>query len=300
MEVRKNALAEMTVEQAIDANGLGWEVEKVPLFCSDDLSNASGGYAIRNVETKKVLGITGKNYVQLQNRVAFKHFQPFLDQGFAELSTAGSFKHGSVVYMQARIKADPIKIVEGDYIDRYILMSHGHNGKMSVRFGFTPIRIVCENVLAIAHNHRGAELIRVKHSNQTDLALGDLQRAMTNANMRFEASAEQYKALARKSINQNDLNKYIKRLFKLDNLTGVEQKQKDSKIIEKINNLFENGKGNDLQLVKNTWWAAYNGVTDYFTHSIGFDQNRRDESLLLGQNNRINARALDMALEMAF
>src|SRR5208282_996578 len=48
--------------------------------------------------------------------------------------------------------------------EKFILLSHGHDGSLAVRVGFTPIRVVCQNTLSMAHGSAASRLIRCKHT----------------------------------------------------------------------------------------------------------------------------------------
>ena len=77
---------------------------------------------------------------------AFKIFyRPFIKSGEASFETAGSLKDGKRIWALAKINSDPIDIAVGDSIEKYILLSNGHDGSMSVRVGFNPVRVVCAN-----------------------------------------------------------------------------------------------------------------------------------------------------------
>lgn len=291
-------VAVKSISESLVKFGLDFGVEKVPMFAADSVGIPSGVWGIRKTVTNEVLGVVGKNYVPLQNDVAFKPFQGFIDSGFAEIEKGGTFQNDAVVWLQARIKTDPITIVKGDDIEKYILLSHGHNGKMAVRFGFTPIRVICQNTLAMANRDRDSQLIRIKHSNHTELALSDIEAAMDLANATFNQAALEYKLLARKNITKAKLTDYVTKVFNLKNGSETE-KIKTSKVLEKMTALFETGAGNDLVNVRGTYWAAYNAVTDHLTHSAGYDPKKRLESSHLGEGARMNGKALDLALAMA-
>ncbi len=77
-----------------------------------------------------------------------------------------------------------------------------------------------------------------------------------------------------------------------DNGTG-------DKVFERIEPLFYTGRGNEMPGVRDTWWAAYNAVTEYTSHVRGGDRAIRLESQWMGDGNRINSKALSTALKMA-
>ena len=66
-----------------------------------------------------------------------------------------------------------------------------------------------------------------------------------------------------------------------------------------INKLFQVGYGNDLAGVRNTYWALYNGVTQYLSYESGRTQDGRLDSLWFGQNKSKNETALEYALNLA-
>jgi phage/plasmid-like protein (TIGR03299 family) len=195
----------------------------------------------------------------------------------------------------AKLNRTPIVIAPGDEVEKFVLLSHSHDGSLAVRVGFSPIRVVCSNTLAMAHGSAASQLIRCKHTKDIQKNLENIRETMNLANQEFEATAEQYRLLARKSINQADLNKYIRRVLKVEDEPSTRMKN----TIDEIIGLCESGKGNDLPSIKNTLWSSYNGVTEWLSYQRGNNQNNRLNSLWFGDSANINKNALNTALEMA-
>jgi len=169
-------------------SGLDWEVELVPLITSDTQAQVDHR-AVRRKTDGRTLGVVGPRYAPLQNRDAFGWFQPFLDAGEAALHTAGSLRSGSRIWVLAKLNRDPLEIAEGDTVEKYLLLSHGHDGSLAVRRGFTPVRVVCANTLAMAHGSDASKLIRVKHTKEILMNLANIREVMDLANAEFEATA---------------------------------------------------------------------------------------------------------------
>jgi phage/plasmid-like protein (TIGR03299 family) len=276
--------------------GLDWEVELVPLVTADAQTQVAHR-AVRRTSDSKVLGVVGPRYAPLQNKDAFSWFQPFLDAKEAALHTAGSLKCGSRVWVLAKLHRDPLVIAEGDTVEKYLLLSHGHDGSLAVRCGFIPVRVVCQNTLSLAHGSDASRLIRVKHTKDIHENLANIREVMDLANQEFEASAEQYRRLARKSINQADLRKYVRRVLKVESEEDISARSRN--IVEEIVGLAEAGRGNDLPSVRGTLWTAYNGVSEWLTYSRGRSEDNRLNSLWFGDGALTNRRALAVALDMA-
>jgi phage/plasmid-like protein (TIGR03299 family) len=276
--------------------GLDWEVELVPLVTADTQAQVTHR-AVRRTSDARVLGVVGHRYAPLQNKDAFAWFQPFLDAREAALHTAGSLRSGSRIWVLAKLNRDPLVIAEGDTVEKFILLSHGHDGSLAVRCGFTPVRVVCANTLAMAHGSDASKLIRIKHTRDVLENLANVREIMDLANAAFEATAEQYRLLARRSINQADLRKYVRRVLKVKD--DQEASSRLRNLMEEIEGLAETGRGNNLPSIRGTYWSAYNGVSEWLTYNRGRSENNRLNSLWFGDSALTNRHALAVALEMA-
>ena len=276
--------------------GLDWTVELVPLVTADTQAKVESK-AVRRTSDSKVLGVVGPRYAPLQNKDAFAWFTPFLDAREAALHTAGSLKGGSRVWVLAKLNRDPLVIAEGDEVEKFVLLSHGHDGSLAVRAGFTPIRVVCQNTLSMAHGSDASKLIRIKHTRDVLENLANVREVMDLANQQFEATAEQYRRLARKSVNQADLRRYVKRVLKIEDEQDISTRSKN--IVEEIVRLAEAGRGNDLASVRGTLWTAYNGLAEWLTYNRGRSGDNRLNSLWFGDSAITNRHALTVALDMA-
>ena len=276
--------------------GLDWSVDLVPLVTADTQASVTHK-AVRRSTDNKVLGVVGPRYHPLQNKDAFGWFQPFLDAREAQLHTAGALKGGSRVWVLAKLNRDPLVIAQGDEVEKFILLSHGHDGSLAVRCGFTPIRVVCQNTLSMAHGSDASKLIRIRHTKDVLENLANVRAVMDLANQQFEATAEQYRLLARKSINQADLRNYVKRVFKLEDDRDASTRL--GNIMEEIVRLAETGRGNDLASVRGTYWTSYNAVSEYLTHERGRNADNRMNSLWFGDGATTNRHALEVAVAMA-
>lgn len=301
-------------ELFIEKAGLNWDAEKRQLArkVNDAWVPAEAWEVIRSTDGKVLANMVGERYTILQNKEAFAWFQPWLDQKEAALHTGGALFDGSRIWALAKLNRDPMEIAAGDIVEKYVLLSHSHDGSLAVRCGFTPIRVVCWNTLSMAHKADASKLIRLKHSKKVHQNLENLRDVMNLVNQEFEATAEQYRLLQRKSINQNDLRKYVKKVFQIDAedkviWTGGERSkemkeivsERQKNIMEEVIALCETGKGNNLPSVRGTYWSAYNGVTEYLSYVNGRNEDNRLNSLWFGQNATMNKLALSAAVEMA-
>jgi len=275
--------------------GLDWETELVPLLTADTQTKVDQ-VAVRRMSDGRILGTVGPRYTVLQNRDAFRWFQPFLDAKEAALHTAGSLQEGSRIWALAKLNRSPLVIAPGDEVEKFVMLSHSHDGSLAVRVGFTPQRVVCSNTLAMAHKNDASKLIRLKHTRDIHENLANIREVMNVANQEFEATAEQYRLLASKSINQVDLNRYVRKVLKVEEGKPSTRMQNT---IKEIIGKCESGKGNDLPSVSGTYWTAYNGLNEWLSYERGHNQQNRLNSLWFGESANLNRFALETALAMA-
>ena len=284
---------QLTVRDAIVAAKLDWQVELKHVFTENQSGGKSGildHYAVCRTSDNAFLGIVGPDYVPLQNQQALEWFQPFLNAGEATLETAGSLNGGKQVWALAKIRNGNMTVGKKDAVAHYILLSNAHDGSVAVRVGFTPIRVVCNNTLTLAHGSTASKLLRVRHTSNLHVNLELIREIMNVARHEFSATVEQYRNLVKRDIVARELERYVKVVFSLPDNGGRD-------LIPNIIYLFEHGRGS--QEAGKTYWGAYNAVTEYLNYFRGKTQDNTLSSLWFGDSTHVNRQALDVALKMA-
>ena len=299
-----------TIIEGLEKAKLNWEVQLLPLFCQPP--KIAGGYqevserAVMREDTSEILGVVGANYVPLQNKDAFSIFQPLVESKEIFLETAGSLKNGRRVWILSRINSPGAEIGKGDEIKPYILLSNAHDGTAAVRFGFTPVRVVCNNTLSMAEMGHKSKLVRLIHTSNMYENLEGLRNMINLSKATFTATIEQYRWLANKDINQADLEKYVKIVLDPEIEKAIASAQLKGEAFEmimtptsnKIINLFENGIGSDLPKAR-TWWGAYNCINEWLMYHRGRNADNRLNSVWFADGYDINKTALNTAMKMA-
>jgi phage/plasmid-like protein (TIGR03299 family) len=256
-----------------------------------DTSGILNHYAVCRTPDDAFLGLVGPDYVPLQNKEALEWFQPFLNANEATLETAGSLKGGRHVWALAKIRDGNMEVGKQDPVAHYILLSNSHDGSVAVRVGFTPIRVVCNNTLTLAHNSEASKLLRVRHTLNIHYNLELVREIMNVARQEFSATVEQYRRLQKHGIDSKELGKYVRLVFSLPDKEGGKELMRDMVY------LFENGRGS--REAGRTYWGAYNAVTEYLNYFRGKTQDNTLSSLWFGTATHINRQALNVALKMA-
>ena len=293
-----------TVQEAIAAAGLDWTVSVFPMYAELQRDNgtitmpARSRMVVRDSDNRR-LSEVGPDWTPLQNIHAFEWFQPFLDSGEATLDTAGSLFDGQKIWVLAKLNRDPMNLGGGDTINKFLLLSNAHSDKASVRPAFVSIRTVCNNTLTAGLAAVGAKSIRVRHSHKVMTNLNMVRDTINAANASFDATAEQYQALTKRQINQNDLRKYINVVFKQKDTEETELNKDDARLIEnKITPIFESGLGSDLSTSKGTLWGAYQAINTWLNWERGRTQDARLDSLWFGASQKVDQVAFNEALKM--
>jgi phage/plasmid-like protein (TIGR03299 family) len=288
--------ADIGVEDAIVAAGLDWEVGLKDLQTVDGVP-VSHRATYRKTDGS-ILGVVGPRYTPLQNKDSFDWFQPFIDAGECGIHTAGSLHSGQKVWVLAQLNRDNSEIVPGDDVSKFILLSNSHDGTTAIRVGYTPIRVVCVNTLAMAHNNKNSQLIRIRHTRSSKNNLEQVRDIMDNINSQFEVTAEQFRFLASKNFNQADIRRYVKTMLGIEGTVDGDIKTRTRNIMDEILALVEGPKQSATN-VRGTWWAAYNGYNEYLNYNKGRTEDNRLDSLWFGANANDNIKALEKAMEFA-
>ena len=299
-----------TIEEGIKAAGLDYDVEMRDIQTTDGIQIP--GKAVVRTDKNLPLGIVSGRYNILQNRDAFKFFEPFIDCGDVKLESAGSLYNGRKVYILGRLSDGIIDVAKNDQVIKYVLLSNSHDGSSAVRIGFTAVRVVCQNTLTTAHTADTSKLIRVYHTGKLSVTMEQLRETMDMANQQFITTAEKYKQLAQMPMNVNDFKKYVKVVASKDSiekmlrqiqLESIKKEEKEAKeqaaqitqedveqarkrLVKRAEEIFE------MEPVK-TRWTAYNSVNYFLNHEKSRNDETKYNSFWFGDSKTLDARAFD-------
>ena len=301
-----------TSAEAIKAANLDWEVGLKPMYCGD------GQHFYKYPPNKMAVvrldkwghedcvpfALVGNDYQVLQNRDAFAFFDPILKTGRVTFETAGALGAGERVWVMARLTGD-IDIAKDDPIQRYILLSTGHDGRTAVQIRFTPVRVVCQNTLSMALALKG-DFAKAYHVPGMRGALQDAQAGIQAILTNFEELEINFKRMVGKKLDAALLEKYLGEVFpdpvRRSNQSerAFEKQLAESKSLRtNAKKYFETGKGNNNPAVSGTLWAAYNGVVELLDHYSPYENNwHKLESLWFGDAQRVKQAAYDSAIKL--
>lgn len=310
-----------TSAEAIQAAGLDWHVVKRPLYVVGDghLYTVQNKAAVMREDLIgqpdcPVFGVVSENYSPLQNRDAFAFFDTIVGKEAAIYHTAGSLGRGERVWMLAKLPGH-IRVVGDDITEKFLLLSNSHDGSSAVQIKFTPIRVVCQNTLTMAlQNSQG---VRIQHTRDMATRMQQATKLLNIVDTRYAEIEKAFKRMVQVQITESRLTEYINGVFpdpprparsedKSSLGSDDAQAKRLATAIKRVNtnrlwtrHFFEAGRGNTLNGVKGTLWAAYNAVTELCDHRQGLNQERHLASIWFGEGYQTKVRAYDLAVAKA-
>ena len=277
--------------------------------------NAFGTYRTDN---NTPLGVVKQKYEVVQNRDAFAFFDNAISRGEAIWDKAGWFGNGEKIVVTAKLPGS-IDGPEGSPIDKYLVFANSHDGSCSVNIMFTPIRIICTNMLNSALNNADS-YIRIRHTASAGRRLDYAEGIIASAIEQEKSANEIYKALGKANMNDDNAIKYlaetilndkeIEALNKFDPKNGLKKLiQRDYYCMEstgismrkansfaKLYDYYFNGIGQ--KEIVGTIWGAYNAVTGYYSNVVEMEGTKRMDSLVWGTANKTMNNAFSRAYEL--
>ncbi len=284
-------------EEGIRLAALDWEVLERPVAFLDDTGEPAvipDHKALVRETDGRTLGIVGAKYTPLQNREAFKFFDPVLQAGSARLESAGSLRGGKRVWILAKLQHAIAEVLPGDPVEAYLLLYNSFDGSTAVGVQFTTVRVVCQNTLAAARERGRAGLeasIKIRHQAKLGEALDIVQTAVNASKRTFDLTLDQYRYLTRKNLTSGSLDRYLREVF------DVAPPEKLPKYTDFVLQSLEVGPGASIPGVSGTMWGAFNAVTDWLDHTRGRNEETRLESTWFGSSRAIRERAFQAALD---
>jgi len=297
-----------TSAEAIKAANLDWRVKKIELYAAEFGRRmvVEGTYGLvrddlwRNEDADcPIFGLVSEAYTPVQNREAFAFFDSIVGEGAAVYHTAGALGDGERVWMLAKLPGH-IQVIGEDVTDKYLLFTNDHRGEGAVRMKFTPVRVVCQNTLAMAL--KDGATVRIMHHRNVKEKLEAAKELLGLIDTRYTEIGESFRAMLRVPVNAKLLGQYLALVFPepKDDREASRKRVMDARALPA--HLFSEGQGNQSSGVAGTLWAAFNGVTELIDHQVprnawGAKANeRRMVYAPLGGGASIKTRAYELAL----
>lgn len=278
-------------------------------------------YATYRTDKNIPLGLVKSKYEVVQNMDAFNFFDEAIGIDKCHWESAGSLGYGHKIFVTAKIETTTEVDLKSfkDPIDNYLVFTNSHDGTSSLTIMFTPIRVFCTNCLnagldssssyiRIRHTEsakdrleRGAEILHIACKRVNDAK--QLYQALYTIKMKDEAVLEYLANLnltesERLLLNEYDSHSGYKRLINRDYLTlertGISVRK--ANMIQNMYEYYMDGIGQ--QQIAGTAWGAYNAVTGFYSNVANLEGQKRMESLLYGNAQRVMQKAIDGAYDM--
>jgi phage/plasmid-like protein (TIGR03299 family) len=266
-------------------DNLDWEVEQRPLFFPGADGNPvrfDNRVAIVRSDNEFPLGVVSEDYETVQNKDLLALIQPMVDEGILSIENMGYLNHGAKVFAQAKINQE-FRVIGEDY-QTYITLLNGHVGNTSVAIGPAAVRVICGNTFSMAYSNIGERFRHSEGVNQRILETKAVIDFVENAMRKYSENVE---TIASSTCSSAQFRNFLEATYGKD--------YEKMRNIEKLNDLFYNGAGNEGR----TLYDAFNSVTDFSSNQSRKTVAGRFNYANFGQGNRINQRAMEVALEMA-
>jgi len=267
-------LGYMTAQEVMEKTFCDFEVVKRKVFVQDSgvgadatMKEVPGSMATVRTDTEDVLGIVGDNYNVLQNRDAFKFFDPIVDRKEAIYDSAGVLRGGRTIWLSAKLP-DSVVLPGDDVIDMYLMFANSHDATSAVRAMFTPVRVVCQNTLNMA-TYTGCREVRIRHDSSLEDNLREATAIMGLYRQSMRDTMPTYRQMMEKSMNLKAFQAYTRMLWAEPVEAASTRAQnnfdrREVKLVEAYNRECERG-----FKTAGTVWSGYQAITDYIDHSVG-------------------------------
>jgi phage/plasmid-like protein (TIGR03299 family) len=286
--------ADLTPMQMLEKAGLDWTVEKEDLFTASGQKVPGKKGLIRS--DGKYLDTIGDDWNPLQNHEAAEFFNDFVAEGDMEMNTAGSLEDGRRMWMLAKIK-DGFTLFGKDDVEQYLLFSNPHKYGLTITVQSTPIRVVCNNTIAMALGRASEHMVKVNHRQVFDPQL--VKETLGVAKEKLELYKEAAEFLGSKRFTNESVVDYFKSVFPTTSAVKEteEGEVKLSRGAKASLEVLDTQPG--AEFGRGTYWQAFNAVTYLTDHQLGQSSDTRLTSAWFGANRKKKINALDKAIEFA-
>lgn len=289
----------MTLKQAIKEAHTEWNVVKGSLYYCDKKNNMlevpDKMYTFRS-DTGAYFGTVGKQYTPIQQTEQADFLEALVGEG-GVVECHGALYGGKQVFWTVKVPEEVI-VSGNDKVKAYLILANGHDGSLSFKVFWSPVRVVCKNTL-MAALEGFTDGISIRHTR-------NVQNRVAEAKRILGLSVEFYKELgnvAQELAGQKISDDVFEHEF-LDPLIAIPNDDKSHTKLENVRSMirmnFSRGIGSTL--AGKTAWGAYNAVTLYSSHQMGGSRNsktdapsKRFDSIYMGSGRDLSLKAFKLA-----
>lgn len=257
-----------SAESLMSDAGLDWEVEGRPLLVPqngpenyDNLAQFPGQKAIIRKFDNMPMGIVGEGWNILQNHEVFEFIDSLTTMGLVKYHSAGQFKNGKIVWVQAEFMES--EILQGDEHKKCLFFTNAFDGTFSVRIGWTDFRVACYNTFIVAAGEARKNGYTIRHTASMREKISMVKEALVASESEAKRLDMFQKALTRVQMTQDMWTDFTHGIIP-DPEKGRNTRAKNAR--EDIISLSVMGKGQDIPGVQGMAYAALNALTEY----VGF------------------------------
>jgi phage/plasmid-like protein (TIGR03299 family) len=318
-----------TVRRSFELAGLGWTVDRHPIYVDhvrsipsgkgpidlkdsprmDDLSLSADRVALVRSDTSDTFEVVGKGFEVLQNAELADLIESLsAAKAMQTADTAGSLRGGRNVFALVP-RSEFFAGTGGDPLRTYVLFANAHDGTGSLTIVPTSVRVVCANTLAMA-----TAGIRLRHTASLRDRIAEAVIALKKADAAGEAFKATVKRLASVKMDDEDRRVFFLRVY--ESAFGVlpgrptsgkyteAESRKLARAQETVGAWLANldSSRNTGQGTEGTVWHALNAATEWSDHTRrvkGDSREARVFSNLLGTSANFKAGALQLAVQAA-
>lgn len=246
-----------------------------------DGQDATGHFFTVREDSRAILGHVGSEYQIAQNSELLTIAEQYCQDKQGPLfETAGILWGGRKSWVLARFPDDMIlkgRNGKEDVIGQYLLFSNAHDGTQRLRVQATPIRVVCNNTLNMAHQgKKGNTSAYVCHSGDVTAKMLNVADVLGISARSFAETKELYQALVSVEPTKEQIDTIMQQLIP-DTATERAKLQR-GRVLE----LATVGAGNAT--FEGSAWSLYNGFTELVDHFNNQGSKRSD-----AQDMRVNS-----------
>lgn len=245
------------------------------------------------------LATVGTRYEVRQNREVLERALAIVgaSKGDAVMDTVGVLRNGARFFATVELDGlviDPKGV--NDKIDRYLVVSSGHDGVWPIRYANTDIRAVCNNTVILGLK-AASRVFTARHTRNVDWAIEDARDVLNMSVAWGEEFSKEAERMLGKAIplGTQKIDSVLNAVFPSEKGETERQRKNRETIHEFVRALYVNDK-NGAKYGFNAW-SLYNSIVEYldFYRSVDADSSAiasMDDTSAITQKKLIAHRAV--------